>query len=1074
MSFASRQSLKIFITGILILIIASVTFYKLNYDSVINYQLENSKFITEKISTDIDIHLIEKVKEVKTIIATPIIINSLSKSNKHYQVLTKEKRDKEILQKNKKWRAIKDENNSFILDYTNNEVSKYLKTLQQNIKGEYGEIFLTNKFGALVASTSKLTTFAHGQKYWWKGAFNDGKGSVFLDDRGYDDSVGGYVLGVVVPIKKDNKIIGILKANLNILGSISTLIANNPMKNHEKLKLIRSGGLIVFEDGIEPLSKRISGDLQKIIQAKQKKSFIFKTERNKFIIGYSEIKISTGKAGYAFGGNFESIDHKKGNNGESWIILDFNPFSNAIKQTTKFISDLWLFGILLTIILAITSFILGKRTAKPLKELIMQIKEITKGNYDFRIISNRKDEIGKLAISFNQMSNYLKESTTSIANLNAANQQLTATEQKLRATNQQLIEKEQQLKVSEDRLSKTLMAANDGMWDWDLISNKVYFDPRYYEMAGYEIDEFPYEFNEFQKRIHPDDVKNVFSQIQQHFEGKTDRFHVEFRLKKKNGDWLWVLGRGLIVERNKNNKPLRFIGTHTDITERKKTEKELSKLSAAVTQSPSVIAITNLKGDFEYVNPKFTELTGYTLEEVKGKNPSILKSGEQPDELYAELWKTISSGKKWRGEFHNKKKNGELFWESASVSPIFDEHGKIINYVKVAEDITDKKRIEKELFKMDKLKSIGTLAGGIAHDFNNILTGIYGYVSLALIKLDENHPSYHFLTQTEKSLERATKLTKQLLTFSKGGTPIKENVNLSKIIEETVIFDLSGSNVKPVFNFAENLMKANVDKSQMEQVFSNLAINARQASPNGGHLYISITNSSIKNGEVLDLEPGKYLKITVQDEGTGIPKKYIDKIFEPYFTTKKTGNGLGLATTYSIIKKHNGHLSIESEVGKGTKFTIYLPASQKEIKETEQSKVIIKDKNKTAKILIMDDNDEIREMAMQMIEMLGFEGDSTADGEQTITKYKEALEQNKPYDIIIMDLTIPGGMGGKEAVKKILEIDRNAKVIVSSGYASGGVLADYKSLGFADIINKPYTMDKLKEVLHRVLSNEMF
>jgi len=433
MNFALNQSLKIFFTGILILMTAIVVFYKLNYNSVLNHQLEDSKLIAEKISKDIDQHLIEKVKKTKTIAAAPVITNVLSKSNKYYQSLSKKKRDEEILQENNKWKTIKDQNNSFILDYTNNEVSKYLKILQHNIKGEYGEIFLTNKYGALVASTAKLTTFAHSHKYWWQGTYNDGNGAVFLDDRGYDNSVGGYVLGVVVPIKKDNEIIGILKANLNILGSIDTIIVNSQMQKHEKLKLIRSGGLIVFEEGFEPLSKRISDDLQKKIQAKPNESFVFESEESKFVIGLAEIKISSEMEGYNFGGDFESIDQKKGNTGESWLILDFNPFSNIVTKTTGILSGLWFISLFLTIVFAITSFIIGRRAAKPLKELIIQTKQITKGDYNFNIVTTRKDEIGELAISFNQMTYYLNESTTSIDKLNIANQKLQTSEEKYRS-----------------------------------------------------------------------------------------------------------------------------------------------------------------------------------------------------------------------------------------------------------------------------------------------------------------------------------------------------------------------------------------------------------------------------------------------------------------------------------------------------------------------------------------------------------------------------------------------------------------------------------------------------------------
>ena len=375
---------------------------------------------------------------------------------------------------------------------------------------------------------------------------------------------------------------------------------------------------------------------------------------------------------------------------------------------------------------------------------------------------------------------------------------------------------------------------------------------------------------------------------------------------------------------------------------------------------------------------------------------------------------------------------------------------------------------------MEKLQSIGTLAGGIAHDFNNILTGIYGNVSLALLELDESHPSHRFLNQTEESLNRATQLTRQLLTFSKGSVLVKKDVNLTKLIQDIVIFDLSGSNVKPEFYFAEDLHKVKGDKGQLQQVFSNLAINANQASPEGGHLFINATNCVINDNDFLGLDSGDYLKITVEDEGTGIPQKNIDKIFDPYFTTKETGNGLGLATTYSIIQSHKGCLEIDSELGKGTKFTIYLPAAKtEEVEKIEKSEKIIESKHNDAKILIMDDEESIRKMLSQMLIRLGYKVESSSDGKEAISKYEEAIKQNTPFDLVIMDLTIPGGMGGKETVKEILKIDKNAKTIVSSGYSSGGTMADYKSFGFLEMINKPYTIAKLKKVIDTVFNQEI-
>ena len=622
----------------------------------------------------------------------------------------------------------------------------------------------------------------------------------------------------------------------------------------------------------------------------------------------------------------------------------------------------------------------------------------------------------------------------------------------------------QEIEESENKLNSLFNAMTDLVMELDYDGKYITIAPTSPELMFKPPENI---VGKSLKEVFPKAEADRFLEFIQSVINQNETLTIEYHLVINNKTY-WFEGKA--TPKTKNT--VLFIVR--DITDRKIADEQIRKLSTAVTQSPASIAITDIKGNLEYVNPKFTEVTGYSLNEVKGINLKILKAGTLDDEFFKNLWDTISSGKKWRGEFHNKKKNGDLFWESASISPIFNSENKIINYVKVAEDITEKKRIDLELLKMEKLRSIGTLAGGIAHDFNNILAGIYGYVSLALFKMEEKHPSYHYLAETEKSINRATQLTRQLLTFSRGGSPVKKDVNLVKIIKETVIFDLSGSNVKPVFNFAKNLHKGKVDEGQIQQVFSNLTINANQASPDGGHLYISAINSYVSEKEILDLKSGEYLKITVQDEGTGIPKKYLDKIFDPYFTTKQTGSGLGLATTYSIIKKHNGHLEIDSVIGEGTKFTIYLPASKEKL--IEQNPVM---KTKDFKIhssggiLIMDDEKVIRAMASKMINSLGYKTETASNGDEVISKYEESIKNKNPFDVIILDLTIPGGMGGKEAAKKILKINSEAKIIVSSGYTSGAVLSDYKAFGFIEKIDKPYTMASLNEVLLRVFNDEL-
>jgi len=414
-NFAAKQSLKILITGIIIFTIIMVLTYKSTYKELLTLELKNTESIVDEISANFEYHLLEKVKMVKTLSVAPAIVSALEKSNALYGALPEKTRAAEIQSQDKKWRSIDDPADPFIQKYINNDVSRYLKNQQENLKGEYGEIFITNKYGAIIASTSKLTTLAHAHKYWWKGAYDNG--AVFFDDRGYDDSVGGYVLGIVVPIKSGSEIIGILKANLNILGSIDGLLSEKEDPRTGNLQLIRSGGLIVYKKGTEPLSTRISPELLEKMQTAEK-SFVLTEKDEKWLVGISEIGITSGLPGYAFGGSFESIDHKKGNTGESWYIVDYRSMSNITEPAEKTLSNLLYLGLILIIVLAFTSLLIGKQTAKPLKELIRQTAQIAQGNFDVRLKAERKDEIGRLGISVNQMAQTLKETTTSIDNLN--------------------------------------------------------------------------------------------------------------------------------------------------------------------------------------------------------------------------------------------------------------------------------------------------------------------------------------------------------------------------------------------------------------------------------------------------------------------------------------------------------------------------------------------------------------------------------------------------------------------------------------------------------------------------------
>ncbi len=414
MKFSNKLSFVILVTGMIVLLLLSSAIYVTSYNSIIKSQFQYTKSIANEISDDIDQLLYEKVKTTLTLANTPIIKKVLETSNFSYANLSEEKRKKSIKLLNKKWKSIKDPNNNFILKFTDNKVSQFLKSQQASLKGEYGEIFLTDKFGALVSSTAKLSTFAHGHKYWWLGSYNNGRGAVFFDDRGYDDSVGGYVLGLVVPVRKGGEIIGILKCNLNILGSISKLISGAHDKLLGKFKLTRSGGMIVFEEGYEPLSTQVHDDIYNLLKNKNNEIFILNNSGEKCLVGFSELKLTQGQKGYGFGGTFESIDHEKGNTGESWYVLCYRQMDVVTAPINESIRSVLIIGTAIILILVLVSYLFGRMIAKPLAKLDEATERIGKGDFKYRINLKQKDEFGKLGDSFNTMARTLQRTTTSM------------------------------------------------------------------------------------------------------------------------------------------------------------------------------------------------------------------------------------------------------------------------------------------------------------------------------------------------------------------------------------------------------------------------------------------------------------------------------------------------------------------------------------------------------------------------------------------------------------------------------------------------------------------------------------
>ncbi|MDA8432345.1 MAG: ATP-binding protein [Nitrospiraceae bacterium] len=385
-------------------------------------------------------------------------------------------------------------------------------------------------------------------------------------------------------------------------------------------------------------------------------------------------------------------------------------------------------------------------------------------------------------------------------------------------------------------------------------------------------------------------------------------------------------------------------------------------------------------------------------------------------------------------------------------------------------DITEKHLLEEERLKTQKLESIGTLAGGIAHDFNNLLQGIFGYLSMAKLTYDHREKSLEMLEQAEKAIHVAVGLTTQLLTFSKGGKPAKKLMDLMPAVENAIKFALSGSQTDYRIEAAEDLCMVEADEGQLMQVIQNIALNADEAMSGRGTVTVAIENADIPRDSIVGLSGGgRFVRVSIRDTGAGIPEEDLPRIFDPYFTTKQKGSGLGLAAAYSIIRNHGGVIQVESEVSKGSLFIVYLPAAKKAEEGTLPASVPAAP-TKKGRVLFMDDEVLMRDVAGEMIAVLGHEIQSAADGSAAIEMFRRARDEGRPFDVVILDLTVKGGMGGEEALRHLREIDPFVKAVVSSGYAGNAIVADYRAHGFAAFLNKPYRLEALRECLNALLA----
>ncbi len=571
--------------------------------------------------------------------------------------------------------------------------------------------------------------------------------------------------------------------------------------------------------------------------------------------------------------------------------------------------------------------------------------------------------------------------------------------------------------------------------------------------------------------IYPDDRSMVLERHMARLSGQDVPEIYPYRVIDREGNARWIEVTGITIDWDGEPGTLNFF---FDIEERMRADAALKESEERYRQlaetAKEIIITCNVDGMFTYANGAALEAWGYSWEQLSSMNVSQVLTDHR-DLLSMDDRKPHSDGGQsaYIRECNLITGRGTTIPVEMSCSPIVMQQ-KFLGFLMMARDISERKKMEEECIRREKLESLGIMAGGIAHDFNNILAGILGNLSLARMMMNDPEADER-LEEAERATVKAKGLTQQLLTFSRGGDPIVTTTSIEYLLKETATFVMRGSKAGCTFDIPHDVWPVDVDEGQLGQVLSNLLINADQAMPEGGTILLSARNvRENERRQEPSLPKGKYVEIAIQDQGVGIPPEVMKKIFDPFFTTKPSGSGLGLATAYSIIKKHNGDISVASEPGKGTRFTILLPASEgcPQVKPAEESRPV----RGSGRILVMDDDGMVRETVSLILDHLGYVPVPARGGEEAIRLFGQYRDEGRPFDALIMDLTIPGGMGGKEAVKHILEIDPDAVALVSSGYFNDPVMSNPAQYGFKGVIAKPFKPQQLGVALQKVLGKK--
>jgi PAS domain S-box-containing protein len=732
---------------------------------------------------------------------------------------------------------------------------------------------------------------------------------------------------------------------------------------------------------------------------------------------------------------------------ESYMLLGI-PMKSLLAESEESLARNLAFLALVAVATVILFWYVGERLiVKPVNRVVKAAKRLAAGDLTARAdLPREKGELGYLGLAFDEMAGELER-------------------------------KAQTLLQVRTRLAHFLSASPAVIYacrfPQDYQAGKgifpVFMSERIRELLGYEPGEVLANPGWLEENAHPEDLSAAMDPAGLFRDGILSR---EYRIRSKGGEYRWVLDQ-LVLVRDEAGAPLEVVGSLTDITCRKKTEETLGRLGMAVGQAAEAIVVADGEGKVEYVNPAFEIITGYSVAETIGQGIRALQREGQDDALTREIWETISTGGVWKGRFVNRRKDGALYDEQATFSPVRDESGRIVSFIAAIRDVTQEVLLQKQLQIAQRMEAVGVLAGGVAHDFNNALTGIFGFTEIASMQVAGNEGAVSNLNEIRRCAERAATLTRQLLAYSRRQILSPVNLKVNGLIEELMklVSNMAGPRIRIRTVFGKDLPYVHADAGQVEQVLINLIINARDAMPSGGDLVIETGVAELDDEYVL-LHPymsaGRFVVLSVSDTGTGMDKAVRDRVFEPFFTTKgpDKGTGLGLAMVYGIVKQHKGFIHLYSETGVGTTFRIYLPTvhSAPDAIEPVRTPEV---KGGTETLLVAEDDDSVRALVKRTLENLGYTVLAASSGEEAVELFKRNRES---VSLAILDVVMKE-MGGKETYREMSGMKSGLKAIFMSGYAETYVHESFVLLPGVPFLQKPFTPKVLARKVREVLDS---